>query len=591
MKFAKKLSEDMRQDWNAHYIDYKMMKKLLKWSDADTCMRAFCDMYEAQLMKVQEFMCGQQEMIVAGISPLELDLQGQDVTLSKLQSLSAERGDVSGHCQQLVSDIECFRDFASLNIMGMRKIIKKFDKRFQMKFKDIFGHQSAAASKIMRDGDIERQLLFPAQQCLKLMRLAVDPASAGVDRPLRQYNFWVAELRAGSEIARRHVSGKSAIDATRLRLVMRDGNDDLGLCIKNTFIDEAELEVESPTSRRSSSVPCRMRLLVVREDRTAEGTIVIEDDCDALACTPLVSVEHFICESLQIAPPPRILYPELDRDFSCNDNDIQFLRSPSMSPSPMVRDHFTDRQLPPGILNSTPTSFVGFSSSTSPIVPGSFGNTAPKAQRSRAKPQTPGAVLGSARQPPCSFNSVEEMNTTTYRWWAQANASMTCPLSGFPISMLPYPPFKFHMRSGSEHRKESPMLVDGPFLVLQVLTTWNFDVLGRPLLVADVASLDSYMKRCKLGPFRLGRAMELLAAGTNESHRELSDLQAQAKRKLDNLRHVQNFRRIRNDQGQQGTATTRPSERRQRAKAKAQKPAAPTGAAPQSSKEQNSHDV
>lgn len=135
------------------------------------------------------------------------------------------------------------------------------------------------------------------------------------------------------------------------------------------------------------------------------------------------------------------------------------------------------------------------------------------------------------------------------------------------------------------------MLVDGPFLVLQVLATWNFDVLGRPLLVADVASLDLYMKRCKLGPFRLGRAMALLAAGTNESHRELSDLQAQAMRKLENLRHIQNFRRIRNDQCQQGTGTARPSERRQRTKTKSKKPPAPTGAAPQSSKDQRSHEV
>jgi len=118
----------------------------------------------------------------------------------------------------------------------------------------------------------------------------------------------------------------------------------------------------------------------------------------------------------------------------------------------------------------------------------------------------------------------------------------------------------------SETVKEPPVLVDGPFLVLQVLSTWNFEVLGRPLVVADVASLDSYMKRCKLGPFRLGRAMELLATRTPESQRELADLRAEALRKLENLRHIQTYRRGQNElqQGQpnpvQGRGRQRPKQ-------------------------------
>jgi hypothetical protein len=91
--------------------------------------------------------------------------------------------------------------------------------------------------------------------------------------------------------------------------------------------------------------------------------------------------------------------------------------------------------------------------------------------------------------------------------------------------------------------KEPPLLVDGPYLVLEVLSTWNWEVLGRPLLVADVSALDAYMKRCKLGPYKLGKAMELLSRGTPEALRELENLRMQARRKFDNLKHVQKVRR------------------------------------------------
>jgi hypothetical protein len=91
--------------------------------------------------------------------------------------------------------------------------------------------------------------------------------------------------------------------------------------------------------------------------------------------------------------------------------------------------------------------------------------------------------------------------------------------------------------------KQPPLLVDGPYLVLEILSTWNWDVLGRPLLVTDVSGLDAYMKRCKLGPYRLGKALELLSIGTPEATRELENLRTQAQRKLDNLKHIQKVRR------------------------------------------------
>lgn len=567
MKFAKKLQEESLPLWNDKYIDYKMMKKVLKRLDSGA-MQFFCEMYEAQLMKVQEFMTGRQEEIIAGISPLELDLR-PNFTLDTLRAATLEQQEAGNHCEQLVEDIQVFQTYASLNIVGMRKIIKKFDKRFQLRFHDVFG-PIREEKMLVSDGDIGKLLLVPAQKCLRLMRSTADPSNDCIDRPLRQYNFWLEELKAGSQIARLRVSGNSVQDTTRFRLAMRfGGNEDLGLCVKNTFIDD-DLEVQSPTSRRSSSEPRRLRLMVVREESDPDrGAIIINDDTsDAVASIPLVNVEHFICKSLQIPPLPRVL--DLD---DVVPGDVGFCPTPSPRSVSPCRGESLDEALPQAVppgplpaprldtpvdMHSTPE--LGNRATHFPTPPKAKSSGRGRG-RGRGSP-CPNSVVA-APNPSAGFSMGQDMgefgDQTSYRWWSRANTAMACPISGFPIHLLPYPPFKFHKRS--EHTKEPPVLVDGPFLVLQVISTWNFNVLGRPLLVADVTALDSYMKRCKLGPFRLGRAMELLAAGTSGAQRELVELQEQARRKLDNLRHVQTFRKGSGQEAQPPRPRKKPKER------------------------------
>lgn len=94
-------------------------------------------------------------------------------------------------------------------------------------------------------------------------------------------------------------------------------------------------------------------------------------------------------------------------------------------------------------------------------------------------------------------------------------------------------------------------MIDGPFLVLQVLSTWNFTSLGRTLTSSDISSLDTYMKHCKLGPFRLGRALELEAKGTPQARQELKELQERARGRLENVKHIQRVRLSRGDSGRQ----------------------------------------
>jgi hypothetical protein len=135
------------------------------------------------------------------------------------------------------------------------------------------------------------------------------------------------------------------------------------------------------------------------------------------------------------------------------------------------------------------------------------------------------------------------------RWWASSN--LPCPLSNFPICLLPYPPFKLrvHPRKIVPHK-----WVDGKFLGLMVIASCQMNACGRALQSTDVESLDEYMHRCKLGTCRPGRAVRLEkeanAPGRSEEERQqstndLNGLRAYARAELVKLRRVQQRRHMR----------------------------------------------
>lgn len=124
------------------------------------------------------------------------------------------------------------------------------------------------------------------------------------------------------------------------------------------------------------------------------------------------------------------------------------------------------------------------------------------------------------------------------RWWLEVED--VCALSGFPVKLLPYPPFK--LQTGPRGPVDSTQLVDGVYLVLQVLATWNFSVLGVRLAASTISAIDTYMKRCKLGPFRLAHALELSNRGTPEAREELRELRERAAHRFKNVQEIQRIR-------------------------------------------------
>lgn len=133
------------------------------------------------------------------------------------------------------------------------------------------------------------------------------------------------------------------------------------------------------------------------------------------------------------------------------------------------------------------------------------------------------------------------------RWWT---ASKTlCPLSNFPICLLPYPPFKLRI---SPEKAGPHKWVDGKFLALMVVASGQMTACGRYLQSSDLQALDEYMQRCKLGTFRPGHALKLASDSQcnseedrQQSANDLNKLRSFARTEFCKLRQIQRNRLMR----------------------------------------------
>lgn len=105
-------------------------------------------------------------------------------------------------------------------------------------------------------------------------------------------------------------------------------------------------------------------------------------------------------------------------------------------------------------------------------------------------------------------------------WWKTLSDPLVCALSDFPIAMLPYPPFKLRVVADQPNPYK---LVDGKFLALLLIANGSRYACDRDLEVSDIAALDKYIQKCKLGRLRVGQAIKLenkVAAARSEEERQ-----------------------------------------------------------------------
>ncbi|KAL8114534.1 hypothetical protein AgCh_021412 [Apium graveolens] len=140
--FGKKLKDRQIQEWQGYYINYKLMKKKVKQYarqievaslDRRHVLKDFSKMLDEQIEKIVLFLLEQQGLLASRIA-----------ALGEQQEALQEQPDISKICELREGYRDVGRDllkllfFIEINAIGLRKILKKFDKRFGYKFTNYY---------------------------------------------------------------------------------------------------------------------------------------------------------------------------------------------------------------------------------------------------------------------------------------------------------------------------------------------------------------------------------------------------------------------------------------------------------------------
>ncbi|KAJ0258042.1 SPX domain-containing membrane protein [Hirschfeldia incana] len=140
--FGKYLQRKQIEEWRGYYINYKMMKKKVKQYAEQIrggsqhprhVLKDFSRMLDTQIEKTVLFMLEQQGLLAGRLATLREthdDVLAQP-DISKIVQLRESYRDVGKDLLQLLV-------FVELNAIGLRKILKKFDKRFGYRFADYY---------------------------------------------------------------------------------------------------------------------------------------------------------------------------------------------------------------------------------------------------------------------------------------------------------------------------------------------------------------------------------------------------------------------------------------------------------------------
>ncbi|XP_028063284.1 SPX domain-containing membrane protein At4g22990-like [Camellia sinensis] len=142
VNFGKKLKERQIQEWQRYYINYKLMKKKVKQYahqiqigsiERRHVLKDFSRMLDNQIEKIVLFLLQQQGLLASRIVKLgeQQDSLQQQPDISKISELREAYRAVGRDLLKLLI-------FVEMNAIGLRKILKKFDKRFGYRFTDYY---------------------------------------------------------------------------------------------------------------------------------------------------------------------------------------------------------------------------------------------------------------------------------------------------------------------------------------------------------------------------------------------------------------------------------------------------------------------
>ncbi|KAE8724928.1 SPX domain-containing membrane protein [Hibiscus syriacus] len=140
--FGKKLKERQIQEWQGFYINYKLMKKRVKQyanqievgtQDRRHVLKDFSRMLDNQIEKIVLFILEQQGQLASRLTKLreQHDALEEQPEISQITELREAYRTVGQDLLKLLY-------FVEMNAIGLRKILKKFDKRFRYRFTDYY---------------------------------------------------------------------------------------------------------------------------------------------------------------------------------------------------------------------------------------------------------------------------------------------------------------------------------------------------------------------------------------------------------------------------------------------------------------------
>ncbi|ONK59222.1 uncharacterized protein A4U43_C08F4230 [Asparagus officinalis] len=142
VNFGKKLTANQVEEWKGFYIDYKLMKKKVRQYSQQIqsggrtrreILKEFSRMLDDQIEKTVLFLLEQQGILASRIQELgeQRSILLENPDISKISELREQYRAVGYDLLKLLR-------FVDLNATGIRKILKKFDKRFGYRFMDYY---------------------------------------------------------------------------------------------------------------------------------------------------------------------------------------------------------------------------------------------------------------------------------------------------------------------------------------------------------------------------------------------------------------------------------------------------------------------
>ncbi|KAL8216667.1 hypothetical protein R6Q57_023504 [Mikania cordata] len=140
--FGKKLNGRQIEEWQGYYINYKLMKKKVKQYACQIetggyehryVLKDFSRMLDTQIEKIVLFLLEQQGILGSRIAKLaeQQEMLQTEFDLPRISSLQEAYRDIGKDLLKLLF-------FVEINAIGLRKILKKFDKRLGYRFTDYY---------------------------------------------------------------------------------------------------------------------------------------------------------------------------------------------------------------------------------------------------------------------------------------------------------------------------------------------------------------------------------------------------------------------------------------------------------------------